>query len=99
MKQNKAKRLYVLIDKELEPVYGCVQGGHSVAQWLLDHPNQEWNNSYLIYLKCNLYSIRRRLIKLGKDFSEFREPDLDNKLTAIAIENDGRLFKNLKLIA
>lgn len=99
MKQNKPKRLYVLIDKELEPVYGCVQGGHSVAQWLLDHPNQEWNNSYLIYLKCNLYSIRRRLIKLGKDFSEFREPDLDNKLTAIAIENDGRLFKNLKLIA
>ena len=99
MKQNKPKRLYVLIDKELEPFYGCVQGGHSVAQWLLDHPNQEWNNSYLIYLKCNLYSIRRRLIKLGKDFSEFREPDLDNKLTAIAIENDGRLFKNLKLIA
>jgi len=99
MKNAKERRLYVLIDKELEPVYGCVQGGHSVAQWLLEHPNQEWNNSYLIYLKCNLYSMRRRLIKLGKDFSEFREPDLGNKLTAIAIENDGRLFRNLKLVA
>lgn len=99
MKNANEKRLYVLIDKELEPVYGCVQGGHSVAQWLLEHPNQEWNNSYLIYLKCNLYTMRRRLIKLGKDFSEFREPDLGNKLTAIAIENDGRLFRNLKLIA
>jgi hypothetical protein len=99
MKNANEKRLYVLIDKQLEPVYGCVQGGHSVAQWLLEHPNQEWNNSYLIYLKCNLYTMRRRLIKLGKDFSEFREPDLGNKLTAIAIENDGRLFRNLKLIA
>ena len=98
MKNANEKRLYVLIDKQLEPVYGCVQGGHSVAQWLLEHPNQEWNNSYLIYLKCNLYTMRRRLIKLGKDFSEFREPDLGNKLTAIAIENDGRLFRNLKLI-
>ena len=32
------KRLYILIDNSLEPVYGCVQGGHAVAQWLLEHP-------------------------------------------------------------
>lgn len=32
------RRLYVLIDESLEPVYGCVQGGHAVAQWLLEHP-------------------------------------------------------------
>lgn len=94
----KEKRLYVLINKDLEPVYGCVQGGHAVAEWLLEHPDQKWNNSYLIYLKCNLYSMRRRLIKLSKDFSEFREPDLDNKLTAIAIEDSGKLFRNLKLV-
>jgi len=99
MEKQHEKRLYVLIDKELEPVYGCVQGGHAVAQWLLEHPNQNWNNSYLIYLKCNLYSMKRRLKRLEQDFSEFKEPDLGNKLTAIAIENDGRLFRNLKLVA
>ena len=43
--------------------------------------------------------MKRRLTKMQKDFSEFKEPDLNNKLTAIAIENDGRLFKNLKLVA
>ena len=32
------KRLYVLIDQKLDVVYGCVQGGHAVAQWLLEHP-------------------------------------------------------------
>ena len=98
MKNANEKRLYVLIDKELEPVYGCVQGGHALAAYLLEHPNQEWNNSYLIYLKCNLYSMRRRLIKLGKDFSEFREPDLGNKLTAIAIEDSGKLFRTLHTV-
>ena len=93
------KRLYVLINKDLSPVYGCVQGGHAVAQWLLDHPGQTWNNSYLIYLKCNLFSMRKRLIKLQRDFSEFREPDLNNELTAIAIEDNGKLFRNLKLVS
>ena len=98
MMEENEKRLYVLIDKSLEPVYGCVQGGHSVAQYLIDHPQQTWNNSYLIYLRCNIYSLRRRLIKLGKDFSEFREPDLGNKLTAIACEDSGRLFRNLHTV-
>lgn len=96
--ENKDKRLYILIDKTLESVYGCVQGGHAVAAYLLEHPKQTWNNSYLIYLKCNLYSMKRRLIKLGKDFSEFREPDLDNKLTAIAIEDSGKLFRTLHTV-
>ena len=96
--ENKNKRLYILIDKTLEPVYACVQGGHAVAAYLLEHPEQTWNNSYLIYLKCNLYSMKRRLIKLGKDFSEFREPDLGNKLTAIAIEDSGKLFRTLHTV-
>ena len=26
------RKLYVLVDKTLKPVYGCVQGGHAVAQ-------------------------------------------------------------------
>ena len=95
MEKNK---LYVLIDETLNDVYGCVQGGHAVAAYLLEHPKQTWNNSYLIYLKCNLYSMKRRLIKLGKDFSEFREPDLGNKLTAIAIEDSGKLFRTLHTV-
>ena len=56
--------LYVLIDKTLNPVYGAVQGGHAVAEWLLyqytlkynkdfneDYPIWNWNNDYLVYLK------------------------------------------------
>lgn len=83
------KRLYVLIDQKLDAVYGCVQGGHAVAQWLLEHPKQDWNNNYLIYLYADL---------VNKDYSSFYEPDLGNQLTAIALQDDGRMFKKLKLV-
>ena len=92
------KRLYVLIDQKLDVVYGCVQGGHAVAQWLLEHPNQNWNNNYLIYLYADLDKWRVRLDLVNKDYSSFYEPDLDNQLTAIALQDDGRMFKKLKLV-
>lgn len=34
----------------------------------------------------------------NKDYSIFREPDLNNQLTAIALQDDGRMFKKLKLV-
>lgn len=86
-------RLYVLIDQKLDAVYGCVQGGHAVAQWLLEHPNQNWNNNYL-YADLDKW----RLDLTNKDYSTFHEPDLNNQLTAIALQDDGRMFKKLKLV-
>lgn len=35
---------------------------------------------------------------LSKDFVIFREPDLDNEITAIACQTDNDTFKNLKLL-
>lgn len=84
--------------KVSDVVYGCVQGGHAVAQWLLEHPNQNWNNNYLIYLYADLDKWRVRLDLTNKDYSIFREPDLNNQLTAIALQDDGRMFKKLKLV-
>lgn len=93
------KRLYVLTDKSLDPIYASVQGGHAVAQWLLDHPNQDWNNSYLIYLKANIEYWICKLGILGEDYSSFKEPDLNNKVTSIAIlSRDDNMFKKLKLL-
>lgn len=86
------KKLYVLIDQKLDAV------GHAVAQWLLEHPNQEWNNNYLIYLYADLDKWKVRLDLVNKDYSSFYEPDLSNQLTAIALQDDGRMFKKLKLV-
>lgn len=34
MEKNK---LYVLCDKNLDPIYSAIQGGHAIAQWLIEH--------------------------------------------------------------
>ena len=96
MEKNK---LYVLIDKTLKPVYGCVQGGHAVAQWMLEHKNTHlWDNEYLIYLRADILKWRRKLDLLGVDCSEFREPDLGDRITAIAVHGHEELFKNLDIV-
>lgn len=94
-KQN-GPRLYILVSKDLDPVYGCVQGGHAVAQWLLEH-DSGWRNNYLIYLYADIDKWGCKLNGCDK-CSYWREPDLGNKLTAIAVESDGKIFKNLKLV-
>lgn len=94
------KRLYVLTSSNLKPVYACVQGAHAVAQYLLEHKedSDSWKNEYLIFLKANVGLWERKLRQSGRDFSIFREPDLGNKVTAIALEDSGETFKNLKLV-
>lgn len=93
-------RLYILVSNDLEPVYGCVQGGHAIAQYLLEHPNSKWKNNTVVYLYCNIDKIKHKLDIFECDYSKFYEPDLGNKLTAIAILNPWqKLVRNLKLVA
>ena len=95
------RRLYVLCDYKLDPVYGCVQGAHAVAQYLLNHKGDEnpyWQNEYLIFLRANVGYWRKKLRKLNRDFVTFFEPDLNMKMTAIALEDSGNLFRNLKTV-
>ena len=95
---KKKNKLYVLIDESLDTVYGCVQGGHAVAQWLIEH-NQGWRNEYLIYLSADINKWKNKLSILGIDYTEFKEPDLGNKTTSLAVLGHDKLFKKLKLIS
>ena len=97
---NKNK-LYILIDKNLDPIYGAVQGGHAVAEWLLqywqtkhnndwneDFPEWDWKNEYLIYLSVDIDKWKEQLCRFDPTkykWMWFDEPDLGNKTTAIAI--------------
>lgn len=108
-------KLYILTDNTLDPIYAAVQGGHAVAEWLLENwqiqgngdPAWEWRNDYLIYLSADVnewYEILSYYDPNHFKWSYFTEPDLDNKLTAIAIyEHDfpgiiKRKLKNEKLL-
>ena len=95
---EKKNKLYVLIDNSLDAVYGCVQGGHAVAQWLLEH-DYGWKNEYLIYLSTDVNKWKSKLSFYGIDFTEFKEPDLGNRTTSLAVLGHDTLFKKLKLIS
>ena len=80
-------------------MYGCVQGGHAVAQYLLDHKEtQTWNNSYLVYVYADVHKWMRRLNEEKKKYSVFFEPDLGNIPTALAVEDSGVMFRKLRIV-
>lgn len=56
-----------------------MQAGHVVAEYLLTRHDDEWTNGTLVYLKTNCLECY-----LEHAQAIFREPDLDNRITAIA---------------
>lgn len=98
-------KLYVLVSNKLNPIYGAVQGGHAIAQFLIEHPTSEWQNHTVVYLSCDIDNIVRKIQNKFtgkyncKEISFFNEPDLDNELTAIAAYKIPQKYvKNLKLL-
>ena len=85
----------------MEKSYQAVQAGHAVAQHIIEYPHL-WKNEYLIYLQIDdlnkLCEWEWKLKRDGKEFSVFREPDINDEPTAIAVCDDGKMFKKLKLI-
>ena len=96
-------KLYILCRSDLSDLtYSSLQGGHALAQYLIDYPDTEWNNGTLIYLdggdEKNLMRWAEKLSYKGIKYSAFIEPDIGHQLTAIASLGDGKTFANLKLL-
>jgi pyridoxine 5'-phosphate synthase PdxJ len=83
----------------LSPGSQIAQTAHSIAQFLLEHPekSKEWNNNYLVCLSAeNEKSLKKLLEKLesfGIPISMFYEPDLDNQLTSITFQHNSESRK------
>jgi len=99
---HKEPRMYIIVRGDLSETYRLVQGAHALAQYALEYPEEfkKWNNQYLIFLKVfnliSLYDLMEYRFKKAK-ISVFKEPDLDNQPTAIAILCDGKIIKDLSL--
>ena len=97
-------KLYILVSDKLNPIYGAIQGGHAIAQFLIEYPNSEWQNNTVVYLSCDIdkfLSKQKKRHQLLKDelHCVFMEPDLDNQITAIACYKIPQKYvKNLKLL-
>lgn len=95
-------RLYCITREDLKPGQKIAQACHAATQYLLDHPDTEWNNGYIICLGIQneeeLKKLEEKLISIDRKYSKFHEPDMDDQLTAIAAIDEGKLFANLRLI-
>jgi hypothetical protein len=101
-KVNSMKKLFVVVRKDLTPSQRAVQAGHALAEYLLHGPNFRWKNEILIYLGVKdlkqLENVRRKLEFEGIRYSQFKEPDMNNELTALASDEDCRIFERLTLL-
>jgi hypothetical protein len=97
----KEKKLYVLVRSDLPRKYQAVQAGHAVGEYLLHVPNPNWYNGTLIYLSVRDEKALQRWVEVlnskGLKCVCFKEPDLDNEITALSVVSDGKLFSKLKL--
>ncbi len=88
--------------KDLTDSQRAVQAGHAVAEYLVHSPLSVWRNETLIYLGAkglkDLKNLTRKLDFNDVNYTEWREPDLNNEITAIASDIDSPIFKKLNLL-
>ena len=95
-------KLFVVVRLDLSNSQRSVQAGHAIAEFMLHRPNSSWKNHTLVILgvdnKDRLEQVIDRLDMKGIDWIGFREPDLNNEITAIASDIDCGVFRKMKLL-
>jgi hypothetical protein len=97
-------KMFVLVRKDLSKSQQGVQGGHALAQFMLEYPDlaEEWGNSTIVYVKADydiVATMEKTLPDLVDGMSSFREPDIGNELTAIAAYGGAeKYFSNFRLM-
>lgn len=99
-------KLYLITRNDLSPGYQAVQSCHAIRQFVEEHPDIDsaWfkESNYIALLQVEneeqLESLLLKASTRGIKCTYFREPDLSNELTAIALEPAAKnLCKRLPL--
>ena len=94
-------KLYVVVRDDLSVPQKAVQAGHALAEFLIENETS-WKNGTLVYLRVpnedHLIRLSDRLGGYGMEHSTFREPDMNNELTALASTEGKKFFSRLKLL-
>lgn len=100
-------RLYVLCSNKLDPMYAAVQGGHAIAEFLIEQQeglenhnrsisrDDQWYNDTVVYLSADVedwYEYLSNFKHLWYYYTTWEEPDCGNKLTAIALHIPGDII-------
>ena len=95
------QKLVVITRQDLSAGYQAVQSAHAAIEFQHEHPEiaKQWNteSKYLVFLSVpNEQSLLHLLEKIKireLKHSVFREPDINNQVTAIAVEPSERTMK------
>lgn len=87
-------KLYLITRRDIAPGYQAVQSAHALRQFSHEHPeiDREWfeRSNHLALLSVEDESSLCALVQDADDaglrWSAFREPDIGDRVTAIAIE-------------
>ena len=98
---HQVSKLTTISRRDLTPGQQAVQASHAALDFTFSHPREaaEWHkhSNYLINLsvadEAHLESLSANLRLAGIKVTEFREPDLDDQLTAIAFLSDEKTKK------
>ena len=103
LKNPGSKKLYIITDATLSPSQQAVQSAHAVAEFQKNHPGAPWVNGTLVLLKLTpgnpsehwnrvpkLEDFKTEATMTGDYISTWREPDMGNKITAIALLSEYR---------
>lgn len=99
---NMGDKLYIITRRDLKAGSQLVQSAHALTDFILEHNviAKEWrdNSNYLCSLSVRDEEALFKLLDKAKSkqikYSIFREPDLNDALTAIALE-PGEATKHL----
>ena len=96
-------KLYVIVRKDISISQQAVQAGHALAKYMLAGLFcRRWKNETLIYLGVKglnqLNNLKNKLDFLEVPYVEFREPDLNNEVTAIATDKHCKIFERMNLL-
>ena len=102
------QKTYIVTRRDLRPGLQAAQACHAVTDLILKYPEaaKKWRDesNFLIVLsvssEAELCELAIELARTNMDWCRFREPDLGNELTALAVlPNDysEAFFRNLPL--
>jgi peptidyl-tRNA hydrolase len=100
-------KLYIIVRSDLSPGLQAAQACHALRLFTEEHPEEDkkWytesNNLVLLQVpnETELLALKERAEADGIPASLFREPDVDNEATALALGPEGRkLLCNLPLL-
>ena len=101
-------KTYVVVRGDLKPGLQAAQAGHALTDLILKYPEQarDWrdNSNFLIILSVEneekILALVKELDRTEMAWTEFREPDINNELTALAVlpnRYTEKFFRNLPL--